>query len=212
MSKLFLANNMANWQLNVVSFSSPLFGMLTSVQTKKMAHHYPIKCSQPEIQFTVQFSNEKDFEDFQRFVRAHQQNVMTVRRPPMIWLNWPERDINNWTGVIRSVRAGGMRANFAPRMQFVVDLVDSMLSHRTELASIGTPWQAIYGEGMGADSVLGLPSAAEEALAQSLHDSLFGAANRLFSPGFSNGATQVPSAVTVPGVGSGVGSGILPGG
>lgn len=160
MSKLFLANNQQNWQLNVTSFSSPLYGQLTSVQTKKMAHHYPIKCAQPEIKFSVQFSSETDYENFQKFVRAHQQGVLASTN--LVWLNWPERNIDNWTGVIRQFKAGGMRRNFAPQASFTVDLVDSMLSHRTNLASLPQLlWQTIYGAGMGPGAVLAPPTAAE---------------------------------------------------
>jgi hypothetical protein len=167
MSKLFLANTMANWQLNVTSFSSPIFGQISTAQTKTMVHHFPIRCNQPQIEFSVQFVSEVEYENFQRFVRQHQQD--TIKTTRLVWLNWAERNIDNWTGVIGSFRAGGMRRNFAPRATFVVDLVDSMVSHRTELSAIpATLWQTIYGAGMGPDAVLKPPTAAENALALSL--------------------------------------------
>lgn len=165
MSKLFLANQQANWQLNVTAFSSPIFGEISAAQTKTMAHYFPIRCNQPQVQFSVQFTSEVEYENFQRFVRAHQLDAIKTTR--LIWLNWPERNIDNWTGVIRTFRAGGRRYNFAPMASFVVDLVDSMVSHRTSLAAIpATLWQTIYGSGMGPDAVLQPPSARENALTQ----------------------------------------------
>lgn len=161
MSKLFLScsSPVANWQLNVVSFSSPVYGEISTAQTKKMAHYYPIKVNQPQIEFSVQFTSEKEYENFQRFVRQHQQNTLTTTK--LVWLNWPQRNIDNWTGVIRMFKAGGMRFNFAPKATFVVDLVDSMVSHRTDLASLGdVSWKNIFGAGMGPDAVLGPPTAA----------------------------------------------------
>lgn len=167
MSKLFLANSRTNWQLNVTQFSSPIFGEISSAQTKSMAHHYPVRSNQPEVQFSVQFTSEVEFENFQRFVRSHQQE--TLANATLLWLNWPERNIDNWTGVIRSFRAGGMRRNYAPQASFVVDLVDSMVSRRTMFASPAQLlWRTIYGAGMGPDAVLGLPTDAENSLAQSL--------------------------------------------
>lgn len=173
MSQLFLANNQANWRLNVVAFSSPISSMMQTVQTKKMAHHFPIRYVQSQIQFTVQFPSEQEFEQFQRFVRSHQQQALLNTK--LLWMNWPERDIDNFTGVIKSFRAGGMRYNFAPRASFVVDLVDSLAAHRTELASLPQLlWRTIYGAGMGPDAVLGPPSALENSMYYSPQGPVFG--------------------------------------
>lgn len=161
MSRLRLATTQGKWELNVLTFSSPIHGTISTAQTKMMAHHYPIKCTQPEIQFSVVFPNEQTYESFQRFVRAHQQDALKTTR--LVWLDWPERNINNWTGVIRQFKAGGMRFNPAPHATFVVDLVDSMVSARTDAASLGPLlWRLIYGAGMGPDSVLGAPTLAEQ--------------------------------------------------
>ena len=54
----------------------------------------------------------------------------------MVNLNWPERNINNWSGLITKFQAGGMRANPAPRASFTVYLFDSFISQYSELASI----------------------------------------------------------------------------
>lgn len=159
MSKLRVSAVSQSFELNCTSFSSPIYDTINSVQTRKMAIHFPIKTNQPQVQFDVQFASERDFEAFQRFVRTHQQAA--VMGTLLATFNWPERDIQNWTGVIRSFVAGGQRANYAPRASFVVDLVDSLVSRRTYVSSIGAPWQTIYG-GFGLPGmILTSPSVAE---------------------------------------------------
>lgn len=198
MSKLFLANTKANWRLNVVSFSSPVFGEISTAQTKTMAHYFPVRCNQPQIQFSVQFVSEVEYETFQRFVRDHQLD--TIKTTRLVWLNWAERNIDNWTGVIRSFRAGGMRRNFAPRASFVVDLVDSMVSNRTSISAIPpTLWQTIYGSGMGPDAVLSPPTAFENSLSlQQTGEDLNGNVNPGFGSSMPNPAQPGfgPSGIT----------------
>jgi hypothetical protein len=111
----------------------------------------------------VQFRSEEDFEDFQRFVRGHQQRVLFNPSPiNTVWLNWPERNIDNWTGVIKAFKAGGERFVFAPRASFIVSLIDSMVSSRTDIASLVPNWRTIYGEGMGPGAVLAPPTQDEK--------------------------------------------------
>ena len=50
---------------------------------------------------------------------------------------------------------------FAPRASFVVELIDSMVSSRTDIASMATGWRTIFGEGMGPGAVLAPPTQAE---------------------------------------------------
>lgn len=135
MSQLqILTNNFGNFRLNVLAFSSPIFGSINGVQLKKQKVWYPIKANQPEIQFDVQFIDEKDYEDFQKLVQKSQQWSLNAPRP-MVHLNWPERNINNWSGLITEFQAGGMRANPAPRASFTVYLFDSFISQYSELST-----------------------------------------------------------------------------
>mgnify|MGYP003420295537 FL=1 len=167
MSFLYLAMGTRGYKLNVLSFSSPVFGTMSSVQTRYMEMHFPIKSIQPEIKLDVQFASEEEYENFQRFVRGHQQRALfNPNVGNVIWLNWPERGIDNWTGVIKAFRAGGERRVFAPRASFIVDLIDSMVSSRTDVASLASSWRAIYGEGMGPGAVLAPPTQAERDLAK----------------------------------------------
>ena len=169
MSFLQLAMGGQGFNLNVTSFSSPISNSVFTVQTKMMAMHFPVKIAQPELQLDVIFRSEVEFENFQRFVRSHQQHVLSSSAN-LVWLNWPERNIDNWTGVIKKFTAGGQRFNPVPHASFVVSLVDSMVTRRTDLASMGTvDWRAIAGQGMeqwySSDAMLAPPTAAENALA-----------------------------------------------
>lgn len=128
-------NNFGNFRLNVTSFSSPIFGSINGTQTKKQMHWYPIKSNQPEIEFEVQFASEKDYETFQKFVRNSQLWSLNAPRP-MVHLNWPERNINNWSGLITQFVAGGTRANPAPKAKFTVFLFDNFIAQYTEMASL----------------------------------------------------------------------------
>ena len=170
MSHLYLSMGTRGWKLNVTSFSSPIFGSMSSAQTREMEMHFPIKAIQPELKLDVIFSSEEDYENFQRFVRGHHQRVLFNPNPTnVVWLNWPERGIDSWTGVIKAFKAGGERFVFAPRASFIVDLIDSMVSSRTDISSTGTSWKAIYGEGMGPGAVLAPPTQAERDLAEQHH-------------------------------------------
>lgn len=63
MSQLqILTNNFGNFNLNVLSFSSPMSSSINGVQTKKNKRWYPVKANQPELQLDVQFASEKDYE------------------------------------------------------------------------------------------------------------------------------------------------------
>ena len=167
MSFLYLAMGTRGFKLNVLSFSSPIFGTMASAQTREMEMHFPIKSIQPELKLDVQFASEEEYEDFQRFVRGHQQRALFNPNPVnVVTLNWPERDIDNWTGVIKAFRAGGERWVFAPRASFIVDLIDSMVSSRTDIASLASSWRTIFGEGMGPGAVLAPPTQAERDMAK----------------------------------------------
>lgn len=170
MSHLYLSMGGQGFKLNVTSFSSPIFGTMTSAQTREMEVHFPIKSVQPELKLDVIFPSEEEYENFQRFVRGHQQRALYNPNPSnVIWLNWPERDIDNWTGVIKAFRAGGERFVFAPRCSFVVDLIDSMVSSRTDIASLVPSANTIFGEGMGPGAILAPPTQAERDMARDHH-------------------------------------------
>ncbi|QDH91756.1 hypothetical protein SEA_PHRAPPUCCINO_81 [Mycobacterium phage Phrappuccino] len=133
--------------LACTSFQTTLFSEMSTVQTKEMQQHFPIKAQQPAVTFNVVFPSERDFEDFQKFVRRHQQAALHSWPNPQITLWWPERNIQNWTGIIKDFRAGGQRFNPMPRAQLSVDLIDSVYSTRTELASMAQTIWAVAGYG-----------------------------------------------------------------
>jgi hypothetical protein len=147
MSQLqILTNNFGNFNLNVLSFSSPMSSSIGGAQTKRNKRWYPNKVGQPDLQLSVQFVSEKDYETFQEFVLASQKWVLEVSTgAPMVYLNWPERNINNWSGIIKEFQGGGQRANPAPRADFSVELVDSFVSAYTEQGSIGAIYRNSFG-------------------------------------------------------------------
>ena len=163
---LYLSSVNQLWTMNVISFSSPIYGTINTSQVHEMEIHFPIKVVQPELQFDVQFASESDFSSFQTFVRLHQQSVQwSARDANLVTLNWAARDIDNWTGVIKKFQAGGERFNPAPKASFVVNTVTNFISSRSATPVSPPSWRTVYGLGMGVDAVLGAPSAGEQALA-----------------------------------------------
>jgi len=138
LSQLTIATDtLGTFNLNVLAFSSPIFGSISGAQTRDQMHWYPIKANQPEIQFDVQFFGEKDYESFQNMVHLSQRSSLTASQP-MVHLNWPERNINNWSGLITQFQGGGMRFNPAPRAKFTVFLFDSFVSQYNQLSELAS--------------------------------------------------------------------------
>lgn len=191
MSQLVITSITQQFTMNVTGFDSPLYASISSAQTNTLAVYFPVKMSQPDLQFDVQFASVTDFQNFQLFVRNHQQTALVGTTP--VTLNWPERNINNFTGVIQKFQSGGARALYAPTARFTVSLFDSTVSTRTLVASIANPWMTVYGLGL-ADGVLGQPSAANAALAlNSIGQAtlnLFGAATNSLAGNSIANATQ----------------------
>jgi hypothetical protein len=162
MSQLIVTNLTQQFTMNVTGFSSPIYGSISSAQTNSMAVYFPTKMSQPDIQFDVQFASIIDFTAFSLFVNGHQQTALLTSTPVM--LNWPERNINNFTGFIQKFQAGGAKAIYAPTARFTVSLINSTVSTQTIVASVANPWFTVYGIGL-ADGVLNQPSSANGSLA-----------------------------------------------
>lgn len=163
MSKLKVSSPQGGiWELNVTSFSSPMYGTIGSAQTKMTWQHFPIKVAQPQLQLQVIFRSIDEFILFQTFVRAHQLNALVSA--DLLTLNWPQRNINQWTGVVRGFRAGMDRFTYAPMASFEIDLVDSMASQRTELATMVDSdmyyWTSVVGVG-SPDGMLAPPTPME---------------------------------------------------
>jgi hypothetical protein len=145
------------FKLACTSFQTMLYSEISSVQTKTMVQHFPVKAQQPEVNFELIFRNEPEYEQFQKFVRSHQLAALYDWPHPEVVLWWPERDIKNWTGLIKTFKAGGARRNYTPRARLTVDLIDSVFYSRTDIASAAASVWAILGEGLN-DGILSLPS------------------------------------------------------
>lgn len=157
MSQLILRGHRgAEFKLNVTQFRSTMSASISTVQVRKMSHHFPIRAGQPDIQFTVQFRSIDDHHAFRDFVRSHQRNAQIADHSPsrldssgMVTLFWPERGIANWRGYITSLPGREARFEYAPRLTFGVMLVDSMLSSRTYQLSSGSDFMTIVGQTIG---------------------------------------------------------------
>ena len=151
-SKLILTgHNGARFELNVTQFRSPMSASINTVQTRTMAHHFPIRAGQPDIQFTVQFPSIDAHHKFRDFVHEHQKNTQTAQYASAgfddgtVKLMWPERDILNWTGYIFNVPVREARFDYAPKLTFGVALVNSLMSERTWESSIGNGFNFVLG-------------------------------------------------------------------
>lgn len=157
MSQMILRGHQgAEFKLNVTQFRSTMSAAITTVQTRTMSHHFPVRAGQPDIQFTVQFRSIADHHAFRDFVRSHQRNAQNADHGPthadksgMVTLFWPQRGIENWTGYITSLPGREVRFEYAPRLTFGVTLVDSMLSERTYHGSSGNDFWSVAGLQIG---------------------------------------------------------------
>ena len=151
-----------DFNLNVLQFRSPMSAAINSVQTHTMLQHFPIRCGQPDIQFTVQFTHREDKTKFQSFVREHQVKAISgTKREVTLW--WPERNITNWSGYISEFHVAERRFDYSPIVTFGVDLVESMMSTLTTVSSMGVDFSAVWGTEIGpyvslADTLLSLPA------------------------------------------------------
>lgn len=135
--------------LRVIQFNSPMVGTFSTSQTKQSRHHWPIKAAQAQLQLQVQFRNWDEYDRLQKFVRAHHKRSLLTVQYPEVTLYWPERNINNWTGLIQKLEAGDERFNIAPRAVIGVVLIDSMLSDKTFSASMGESYVKWYESDIG---------------------------------------------------------------
>lgn len=157
MSKLMIRTAYAGeFSMNVLQFSAPMFGTMMSGQTKRAIAYFPIKAQQTELELDVIFASVADYMGFQAFVRATHLNALVNDLEPGVTLWWPQRNITNWTGVIRSFKGGGERFVYAPRARFTIDLVDSFVSKRTTVMSLSPGFDILYGTGL-ADSQIKMP-------------------------------------------------------
>lgn len=164
MSQLIISvDGLAEFKLWVLKYEMPISQSFVTGQTKMMQQHFPVKTSQPNITFQVQFLNEVDYETFQNFVRSHHLKAMTSEYGAECRLWWPARKIENFTGYIKDFDGGGAKANPAPRAEFTVILVNSMISEKTDISSYGAQFFSVVGQTVDgildfADDILTPPS------------------------------------------------------
>lgn len=199
MSQLQMQTNSGLFKLNVISFRAPVYQQFESGQTKTMMVYFPIKMLQPSLEVNVVFANETQYETFQRAIRNHQQQA--AANANLVQLNWPERNILNWSGYIRRIQGGGRRWNVAPQTSFTIDLVDSFASARTESGSMASNWQTIFGLGVPGLSVLQLVASEAQLIQTTWGQSLTGGASAgsgASASGSGLSAATSPTSAPVP--------------
>lgn len=182
MSQLIMTGGGQSFALNVVDFNSYMMEQENSAQCKMLQVHFPVRMAQPGVSFDIVFIGDADYQAFQVFVRR--QQLLAVSNSQLITLFWPERNINNWTGVISKIEGGDMRWNYAPHTHIEFDLVDSLLSQRTTFSSISAYWTAIYGINMPG-GVLNEPSLTANQSLENSGLSFTNSGNTITTPGGS---------------------------
>ena len=130
--------------VNVTSFQSTLDGQIVPSQTKQALHHYPRKASHQSIAFQVQCRDANELNTIQTFIRRHQKYALTSPPNPEIMLWWPQRGIRDWSGIIKRVEAGDRRFNPSPKVNFTVDLVNSLMSKKTWWSSAAEDFDKFF--------------------------------------------------------------------
>lgn len=161
MSQLVVSSSgQSDFYLNVLNFDSPVFGEMNSGQTRTQVQYFPIKAMQPALVCDVIFPSEAQWEQWQYWVRQHMLNMLNTNfnsGSPGVTLNWPERSINNWTALIPTAKAGGMRRNYTPRVRVEFQLIVSLVSDFQSFFSFGSSWEGLFGMGANLDGILSLP-------------------------------------------------------
>jgi hypothetical protein len=155
-----------DFYLNVLSFDSPITGEMNSGQSRSAIQYYPIKAYQPELQCEVIFPSEALWQAWQTWSRQNMVNAqVSGATNGACTLNWPERNINNWTGIIASAKAGGMKFNYTPRTTISFMLVVSLVSNAGAFAQVLNAVASLTGGSAsgagtfgGVDNVLTPPS------------------------------------------------------
>lgn len=131
--------------LKVVSFSTGVAGRLSSAQVRDMLVHFPIKYSQPTLTLEVVCRDSTELQGLQDLIRSSHKRLLQNGAASLFKFWWPERGMQNWTGIPLGCTAGDRRFNIAPKLSLQFLLVDSLLSQRTMDSSWGTAFDAIFG-------------------------------------------------------------------
>lgn len=130
--------------VKVINFQSSLDGQVVSSQTKNALHHFPRKATHQNVTFQIVCRDSRELAIIQSFVERHQRFANTSPDLPEVMLWWPERNIIDWSGIIKKVEAGDKRFNVAPKISLTFELVDSLLSEKTWWSSRGEDYSKFF--------------------------------------------------------------------
>jgi len=92
----------------------------------------------------VKYTSLDEKREFEAFIRRHQTTSRRVDNEVFLW--WPERNIENWSGYINSYTVHERRFDTAPAATFGVSLITSLMSERTTEGSSGVNIFKIIGD------------------------------------------------------------------
>lgn len=139
--------------VRVTKLSTPLAGTIVSAQAKTMLQHFPIKSSQQSLVLDFITNGWPEMNRIQNYIRQHQVRAMSGSATrPEIYLWWPQRGINNWSGFIPKMPAGDRRFNPTPQGRLEFLLIDSLLSEKTFTSSIASDFRSLFNSDIGRPS------------------------------------------------------------
>lgn len=145
MSRLRMSSpDIGSLDVKVTRFNTQLTGDMRSSQTKYALHHYPIKPSHLSLILEVVFNGWPEYRTMQEYVRNHHIRALRTVQQPEITLYWPERGIDNWSGVVKRMEAGDERFNPAPKSTLEILLIDSMIGEKTWTSSFGEDFSKFF--------------------------------------------------------------------
>ncbi|QDF18840.1 hypothetical protein SEA_SCENTAE_121 [Gordonia phage SCentae] len=152
-----------SFTMNVTQFRSPMSAEIQSAQVRRQLHHFPIRAGQPDIQFTVVYASQEEKTAFESFVRRSHLAALYYDDAHLT-LNWPERNINNWTAYFNGYQVNTRRFEVASTTTFGMSIISGLVSSMTAGSTAITPFSSVLGDqirslmnGRGQDDILSPP-------------------------------------------------------
>ena len=145
-----LSGQSGSIQLPVVSFNFGLNSQIESAQLHERTVYYPIKVLQDDFSFTVQFRSEQAYEQAQQFIQTSMKQLTTQQMSGTnvlsggLRFSWPELNID-YQGFVKQSPMGAKKWDFAPRITYIMILVQDSIYTPTYNASDVPAFSNIYG-------------------------------------------------------------------
>lgn len=145
MSQALIASPSQYFWVTIVSYDTGLTSQIQSSQLQYSRVFYPIRATQSDFSFTIQFPNRDQYSLFQAFLLGTYRNGVGNATDGIIRFYWPEQSID-YAGVVKQSPMGQRKFEYSPRKNYSMQLVrDSIYTTSGSFSSV-TSWQDIYGE------------------------------------------------------------------